>query len=75
MSADPFAEKLFEMKLADIYEKYSWLKYELSVKEFVALFPVNYRNNKPQELIRPKDFDLDRQIFLDVLVAFKQSFG
>ncbi|HEY0897694.1 MAG TPA: hypothetical protein VGD90_00110 [Sphingobacteriaceae bacterium] len=74
MSQDPFAGKLFEMKLIEIYEKHSWLKHELSEQEFIKLFPINYKHNKPVELIKPA-FDLDRDIFLEVLVAFKQSFG
>jgi len=74
MSQDPFAGKLFEMKLIEIYEKHSWLKYELSQEQFIKLFPVTYKHNKPVELIKP-NFDLDRDIFLEVLVAFKQSFG
>jgi hypothetical protein len=74
MSFDPYAKRLFEMRLEDIYNKYSWLKNEISLKEFVKLFPVVYKNNRPAEMIRPQEFDLDRDIFLEVLVAYKQSF-
>lgn len=74
MSNDPLAEKLFEMKLAEIYEKYSWLSEEISLRDFIDLFPVTYKHGRPAELIKPK-FDLDKAIFLEVLVAFKQSFG
>jgi hypothetical protein len=74
MSSDPLAEKLFEMKLEDIYRKHSWLSDELSLKDFVALFPIIYKKNKPVQLNSPADFDLSRDIFLEVLVAFKQSF-
>ncbi|HEY0667127.1 MAG TPA: hypothetical protein VGD22_03060 [Sphingobacteriaceae bacterium] len=72
--ADPFAEKLFEMRLKDIYDDHSWIKDELTAEEFVALFPVEFKNRKPRELNMP-EFDLDRDTFLKVLVAFKQSFG
>lgn len=75
MREDPFAEKLFEMKLIQIYQKHSWLKDELSQEEFVNLFPITYtKQNRPAELIKPNR-DFHREIFLEVLVAFKQSFG
>jgi hypothetical protein len=74
MKSDPLAEKLFEMKLVDIYEKHSWLKDELSLKEFIQLFPVTYKNHKPLKLDTPVGYDLNRDIFLKVLVAFRQSF-
>ncbi len=73
MSSDLYSTPLFEMRLKDIYNEYSWLKDEISLKEFIDLFPVLYKNNKPVELIRPQGFDLDRDIFLQVLVAYKQS--
>jgi hypothetical protein len=73
MKTDPFAEKLFEMRLKEIYEAHSWLREQLSAEEFVSLFPLEYKNNTPRELNMP-EFDLDRDIFLKVLVAFKQSF-
>lgn len=74
MSNDPLAEKMFEMKLADIYHKHSWLKDELTLIEFVNLFPITYRKNTPIQISAPAEFDLDRDIYLEVLVAFKQSF-
>jgi len=73
MSSDPMAEKLFEMKLNVIYEKYDWIKEQLSFKEFKELFPVVYKKGKAVSLDKPA-FDLDREIFLEVLVAFKQSY-
>jgi len=73
MSSDPLAEKLFEMKLQVIYEKYDWLAEQLSFQEFKHLFPINYRNGKAVNLDKPA-FDLEREIFLEILVAFKQSF-
>ena len=71
---DPFAEHLFEMRLKEIYESHAWLRDELTANEFVALFPLEYKNSKPAELNMPA-FDLDHDTFLKVLVAFKQSFG
>ncbi|MEJ6978943.1 hypothetical protein WG906_00680 [Pedobacter sp. P351] len=75
MNHDPFRGRLFEMRLIDIYNKYSWLADELSQKEFIKLFPVKYKNSKPLLPDRPAHVDLDKQIFLDVLVAFRQSFN
>ena len=75
MREDPFAEKLFEMKLVEIYGKYPWLADEFTQDEFVALFPVTYgKHHKPLELVKPNR-DFYREIYLEVLVAFKQSFG
>lgn len=71
--SDSLAEKLFEMKLNQIYDKYDWLQEQISFKEFAALFPLRYKNGKAVNLDKPA-FDLDREIFLEVLVAFKQSF-
>ncbi|HEY1007963.1 MAG TPA: hypothetical protein VGD92_12310 [Sphingobacteriaceae bacterium] len=75
MSEDPFAEKLFEMKLAEIYRSHPWLADEFTEQEFVALFPVSYnKQRRPVELVKPNR-DFYREIYLEVLVAFKQSFG
>ena len=73
MSGDPLAEKLFEMKLKQIYEKYDWLEDQISFKQFKELFPATYKKGKVVNLDKPA-FDLEREIFLEVLVAFKQSF-
>jgi hypothetical protein len=73
MSGDPLAEKLFEMKLKQIYEKYDWLEDQISFKQFKELFPVTYKKGKAVNLDKPA-FELEREIFLEVLVAFKQSF-
>lgn len=72
---DSLAERLFEMKLAEIYEKHSWLSYELPLNDFTELFRVVYKNNKPLKPERPAGIELDRDIFLEVLVAFRQSFN
>lgn len=62
------------MRLKDIYAEHAWIQDELTAEEFIALFPLEYKNRKPGELVMP-EFDLDRDTFLKVLVAFKQSFG
>ena len=63
------------MKLVQIYRSHTWLADEFTEEEFVALFPVIYnRQNKPMELVKPNR-DFYREIYLEVLVAFKQSFG
>lgn len=71
---DPFSEKLFEMRLYDIYKKHSWLSYEISQEGFVKLFPVNYKKGRAILPDKPVGFDLDKSVFLEVLVAFRQSF-
>jgi hypothetical protein len=63
------------MRLTDIYNKYSGLSYELSLSEFIKLFPVIYKRDKPVLPDKPVGYDLDKQIFLEVLVAFRQSFN
>lgn len=75
MTADPYKKQLFEMRLMDIYHKYSWLSYELSIQEFIKLFPVEFKRGKPLVPDRPVGVDLDRDVFLEVLVAFRQSFS
>ena len=68
-------ERLFQMRLNDIYQKHSWLSDEISIEDFTKLFPVEYKNNKALTPNRPAEIDLDRDIFLEVLVAFRQSFN
>lgn len=75
MITDPLQIRLFEMRLMDIYQKHSWLSDELSEKDFINLFPVTYKKNKPVMPDKPVGFDLDRQVFLEVLIAFRQSFN
>ncbi|WP_423149377.1 hypothetical protein [Rubrolithibacter danxiaensis] len=74
MSEDPYERRLFEMRLSEIYSKHSWLSYELTLEQFIRLFPISYKNNKPVPIDKPANFDLDKNVFLEVLVAFKQSF-
>ncbi|HEX8376634.1 MAG TPA: hypothetical protein VF602_02375 [Pedobacter sp.] len=75
MTADPYRERLFEMRLIDIYNKHSWLSKELPLPDFIKLFPVVYKRDKPVLPDKPGNFDLDKHIFLEVLVAFRQSFS
>ncbi len=76
MSNDPISASLFEMRLDDIYTKHPWLKYDISKTDFLALFlPLKYKNGKALKPEQPPEFALDRDIFLSVLVAFKQSFN
>ncbi|RVU00537.1 hypothetical protein EOD41_11075 [Mucilaginibacter limnophilus] len=72
---DPLSASLFEMRLQDIYRKHPWIKYEISMQDFVNLFPVRYKNGKPLKPEQPASVALDRDLFLEVLVAFKQSFN
>ena len=75
MEQDPYRQRLFEMRLADIYNKHSWLRYELSLSDFIKLFPLVYKHGKPVLPDRPLIYELDKRIFLEVLVAFRQSFS
>lgn len=74
MDHDPLAEKLFEMKLIDIYRKSGSVHEKLSLADFRGLFPITYKNGKALSPDKPAS-DLDRTIFLEVLIAFKQSFS
>jgi hypothetical protein len=74
MNQDPYAQRLFEMRLTDIYNKYSWMRQEISLTQFIRLFPVQFKRDKPVLPDKPVGFDLDKNIFLEVLVAFRQSF-
>ncbi len=72
---DSVQEKLFQMRLSDIYERHPWLEEEISQEDFTALFPVEYKNNRALTPNRPVEFELGRDIFLEVLIAFRQSFN
>lgn len=74
MAKDLVKEKQFEMSLMEIYKKHSWLQYELSEGAFIALFPVHYKKGALQRLDKPIGFDVDRDIYLEVLVAFRNTF-
>lgn len=62
------------MKLMEIYERHDWLADQLPVSDFVNLFPVTYKNGRLERLDKPAGFDLDRDIYLEVLVAFRSTF-
>lgn len=63
------------MKLTEIYNRTSWLADELSLRDFINLFPVEYKKGQPMRPEKPVGLDLDRETYLAVLVAFKQSFS
>ncbi len=63
------------MKLADIYNRTEWLHYEISITDFVKLFPVEFKKGKPIRPDKPEGFDLDRDTHLAVMVAFRQAFS
>ncbi|GAA4311555.1 hypothetical protein GCM10023149_06590 [Mucilaginibacter gynuensis] len=71
---DPLSASLYEMKLEEIYHKHDWLSYEISLKGFIDLFPVYYKEDTPLKPEMPEDFGLGKNIFLEVLVAFNQTF-
>lgn len=64
---------MFEMRLEEIYKKNDWLEYELPLQDFINMFPVYYDKGLPLKPEMPGDYELGRDIFLQVLVAFKQS--
>lgn len=74
MSIDPLSNPLFVMRLEDIYRKHAWLRYEISMPDFINLFPLSYKKGKPVKPEKPTSFALDRDVYLQVLVAFNQSF-
>ena len=67
-------KRLFEMRLIEIYEKHSWLHHEISQANFIKLFKVHYKADRPQLPEKPSEIDLDRDLFLEVILAFRQSF-
>jgi hypothetical protein len=70
MNTDPLSVSLFEMRLEEIHRQDPWLRYEISIRDFIALFPMRYRNGrrrlKPEH---PAATGVDREVFLKVLVA------
>jgi hypothetical protein len=75
MIADPISVSLFEMRLEEIYHRDPVLKYQISLPDFVALFPVKFKNEKLLKPELPASIALDRDVFLQILVAFDQSFA
>jgi hypothetical protein len=74
MKDDPPSVALFEMRLEEIHRGDPWLRYEISIRDFVALFPVKYKNGRPVRPDHPAAYGVDREVFLRVLVAFSQCF-
>lgn len=74
MAIDFIREKQFEMKLMEIYQQHPALGDVISMAAFIGLFPLTYKNGKLMRLDKPAGFDLDRDIYLEVLVAFRNSF-
>lgn len=75
MTADPISVSLFEMRLEEIYHRDPVLKYQVSLPDFVALFPVKVKNDRLLKPEPPASVVLDRDVFLQILVAFDQSFS
>lgn len=74
MKNDPLSIPLFEMRLEEIHRADPWLRYEISIRDFIALFPVRYKNGLPVKPEHPAAYGVDREVFLKVLVAFSQCF-
>lgn len=72
---DSYQVRKFEFKLEEIYNKTEWLQYELPLNDFIAKFPIEYKDGIVQRPEPPEDFDLDRDTRLAVLVAFRESFS
>ena len=47
MKNDPLSIPLFEMRLDEIHRADPWLRYEISINDFIALFPIRYKNGRP----------------------------
>lgn len=75
MNDEPMKLVLYEMRLTQIYEKHDWLSAEIALRDFIALFPLTYHRGRPVMPDRPSDFDIDRNIFLEILLAYRQSFS
>ncbi|KAA8480042.1 hypothetical protein BDE36_2393 [Arcticibacter tournemirensis] len=74
MAIDFIKERQFEMKLMEIYRQHSWLSDEIAEADFINLFPVTYKKGKIVRLEKPAGYDLNRDIYLEVLVAFRNTF-
>jgi len=72
---DAHQMRLFEFKLEEIYNRTDWLQYEVQLQEFIALFPIEYKDDVPQRPEMPEEPDLDRDTKLAVLVAFREAFS
>jgi len=75
MKDDHLKIPLFEMRLEEIHRADPWLRYEISIRDFIALFPIRYKHGVPVNPEHPATYGIDREVFLKVLVAFRQSFN
>ena len=75
MKDDHLKIPLFEMRLEEIHRADPWLRYEISIRDFIALFPIRYKHGVPVSPEHPATYGIDREVFLKVLVAFRQSFN
>ena len=75
MKNDPLSPMLFEMRLEEIHRLDPGLRYEMTNREFVDLFPVKYKNGTALKPEHPVKASVDRDVYLKVLVAFKQCFN
>ena len=74
MKIDPLSVPLFEMKLEEIHRNDPWLRYEITIRDFIELFPVRFKQGQAVKPEHPAKHGVDREVFLKVLVAFRQSF-
>lgn len=75
MTYNPLCIPLFEMRLEEIHRADPGLRYEISIRDFIGLFPVRYKNGFAIKPEHPATYGVDREVFLKVLVAFSQSFN
>jgi hypothetical protein len=75
MKEDHLSLPLFEMRLEEIHRADAGLRYEISIRDFINLFPVKYKNGRPVKPNHPATYGVDREVFLKVLVAFNQCFN
>ncbi len=75
MTNDHLSIPLFEMRLEEIHRADPWLRFEISIRDFIALFPVRYKNGRAIKPEHPAAYGVDREVFLKVLVAFSQCFN
>ena len=75
MNIDPLSVPLFEMRLEEIHSSDPSLRYQITIRDFIALFPVRYKNGLPVKPEHPAVYGIDRDVFLKVLVAYSQCFN
>ncbi|QJD95902.1 hypothetical protein HH214_08455 [Mucilaginibacter robiniae] len=72
---DSYQVRKFEFNLSEIYNQTPWLQDEIALNDFIALFPITFKNGLPQRPEMPEDFDLDRTTRLAIMVAYRQAFS